>query len=168
MGEQRAIARALADVDALSIRLEILIEKKRAIQEGAMRLLLEGEKRLDGFRGEWQELSLGEVAEIRKGQLLSASTMVSGDVPVIAAGLEPAGFHWLPNRHTRTVTVSASRANAGHVLFHDRPIFATDCSTIEESTRYDLSVSTTRFGCGKPRSVGCRSVVPSRTFTRNS
>lgn len=34
--------------------------------------------------------------------------------------------------------VSASGANAGYVAFHTYPIFASDCSTIEESHDYDV------------------------------
>ena len=52
--EQRAIAAALSDVDALISGLERLIEKKRAIKQGAMQELLTGKRRLPGFSGEWE------------------------------------------------------------------------------------------------------------------
>jgi len=47
--EQRAIAEALSDVDALLEALERLIAKKRAIKQGAMQALLTGRVRLPGF-----------------------------------------------------------------------------------------------------------------------
>ncbi|MCC6780661.1 MAG: restriction endonuclease subunit S [Hyphomicrobiales bacterium] len=56
--EQRAIAAALSDVDAL-------IAKKRAIKTAAMQQLLTGKTRLPGFSGEWDTQQLGEFAEIR-------------------------------------------------------------------------------------------------------
>lgn len=59
--EQNAIATALSDVDELIDSLENLIEKKKAIKQGAMQELLTGRKRLPGFKGEWTEKPLGEL-----------------------------------------------------------------------------------------------------------
>ena len=58
--EQQAIASALSDVDALLAAMTKLIEKKRAIKQGAMQELLTGKKRLAGFTGKWVEKRLGE------------------------------------------------------------------------------------------------------------
>ncbi len=54
--EQTAIATALSDVDALITSLEKLIEKKRAIKQGAMQELL---KPKEG----WETKTLGEIGE---------------------------------------------------------------------------------------------------------
>ncbi len=51
--EQRAIATALSDVDALIAGLEKLIAKKRDLKQAAMQQLLTGQTRLPGFSGEW-------------------------------------------------------------------------------------------------------------------
>ena len=51
--EQRAIAAALSDVDALLGALERLIAKKRDLKQAAMQQLLTGQTRLPGFSGEW-------------------------------------------------------------------------------------------------------------------
>ena len=59
--EQRRIAAALSDADALITALERLIAKKRAVKQGAMQELLTGKRRLPGFNGEWVEKKLGEV-----------------------------------------------------------------------------------------------------------
>lgn len=59
--EQQMIAEALSDVDELIDSLENLIEKKKAIKQGAMQELLTGRKRLPGFKGEWLEKSLGDL-----------------------------------------------------------------------------------------------------------
>jgi type I restriction enzyme S subunit len=52
--EQRAIAEALSDVDALIGTLDRLIAKKRDLKQAAMQQLLTGQKRLPGFSGEWE------------------------------------------------------------------------------------------------------------------
>lgn len=62
--EQEKIAEALSDVDGLLAAMTKLIEKKRAIKQGAMQQLLTGKKRLAGFTGKWVEKRLGDVVEI--------------------------------------------------------------------------------------------------------
>ena len=61
--EQRAIAAALSDVDALLGGLDRLIAKKRDLKQAAMQQLLTGQTRLPGFHGEWEVKRLGDVAE---------------------------------------------------------------------------------------------------------
>ncbi|HCD6628999.1 TPA: restriction endonuclease subunit S [Pseudomonas aeruginosa] len=58
--EQRAIATALSDMDALLDGLDRLIAKKRAIKRATMQQLLTGQTRLPGFSGEWEEKRLGD------------------------------------------------------------------------------------------------------------
>jgi type I restriction enzyme S subunit len=52
--EQRAIAKALSDVDALLAKIDQLIAKKRDLKQAAMQQLLTGQTRLPGFSGEWE------------------------------------------------------------------------------------------------------------------
>lgn len=69
--EQRAIAEALSDIDALIAALDTLIEKQRAIKQATMQQLLTGKTRLPGFSGAWETRRLGEVANFYKGLGLS-------------------------------------------------------------------------------------------------
>jgi type I restriction enzyme, S subunit len=66
--EQRSIAQALSDVDALIAALEKLIAKKRYLKTATMQQLLMGKMRLPGFKGEWEVKLLGEIAGITMGQ----------------------------------------------------------------------------------------------------
>jgi len=136
--EQTAISTVLSDTDALIEHLEKLIAKKKAIKQGAMQQLLTGKKRLPGFNGEWKVKKLGEIAEIKKGQLITDRTRINGSIPVIAGGKALAYYHNKANRRGKTITVSGSGANSGYVTFHTKPIFASDCSTIEESKNYSI------------------------------
>ncbi|MBS6881927.1 MAG: restriction endonuclease subunit S [Clostridiaceae bacterium] len=63
--EQVAVAEALSDVDSLISSLQKLIEKKKAIKQGAMQELLTGKKRLSGFNEEWEELNFAESAKLK-------------------------------------------------------------------------------------------------------
>jgi len=65
--EQRTIATALSDVDALIAALDKLIAKKRAIKTAAMQQLLTGKKRLPGFSGVWSEISIGAEIDLLTG-----------------------------------------------------------------------------------------------------
>lgn len=131
IAEQTAIATALSNIDELISQTEKLIDKKIAIKQGVMQELL---KPKEG----WVMKKLGDVCKIIKGQLITDSSRVHGDIPVIAGGKKPAYFHNLPNRFDKTITISGSGASAGYVSFHDYPIFASDCSTISESLNYDI------------------------------
>ncbi|MDG4549681.1 MAG: restriction endonuclease subunit S, partial [Candidatus Contendobacter sp.] len=59
--EQRAIAAALSDVDALLAKLDQLIAKKRDIKQATMQQLLTGRTRLPGFSGEWEVKQFGDL-----------------------------------------------------------------------------------------------------------
>ena len=80
LAEQRAIAGALSDADALIDSLEQLIAKKRLLKQGAMQDLLTGKKRLPGFEGEWEVVCLGNVSNFFKGKGLPKSAISSSGV----------------------------------------------------------------------------------------
>jgi len=66
--EQRAIAEALADVDAAIDAVDKLIAKKRDLRTGAMQRLLVGEQRLEARTTPWRVKKLGDhVTFLRNG-----------------------------------------------------------------------------------------------------
>jgi len=85
--EQRAIATALGDVDALMAGLDRLIAKKRDLKQAAMQQLLTGQTRLPGFSGEWEVKRLKQVAEISTGINKPLSEMGSGALYVTVQDL---------------------------------------------------------------------------------
>jgi type I restriction enzyme S subunit len=62
--EQRAIAAALSDMDALINSLDSLIAKKRDMKHAAMQQLLSGKIRLPGFKDAWVCEKLGKLSEL--------------------------------------------------------------------------------------------------------
>ncbi len=84
--EQRAIAAALSDMDALLDGLERLIAKKRDLKQAVMQQLLAGQTRLPGFSGEWEVKRLGELAEMGSGgtPLSSVAAYYGGDIPWVS------------------------------------------------------------------------------------
>lgn len=69
--EQRAIATALSDVDALLAKIDQLIAKKRDLKQAAMQQLLTGQTRLPGFGGEWEVKRLGDLFAFSGGHTAS-------------------------------------------------------------------------------------------------
>jgi len=134
--EQEAAGEALQDIEEQILMLDGLIAKKNHIKQASMQELLTGKRRLPGFEGEWEVKRLGDVVQIRKGQLITSDAVLPGDIPVIAGGRQPAYYHAAANRNGRTITISASGASAGFVALYDEPIFASDCSTISEAESY--------------------------------
>lgn len=64
LSEQRRIATALSNVDALIAAVEKKIEKKKLIKQGAMQQLLTGKKRLNGYKGEWSNVNIGSLCKL--------------------------------------------------------------------------------------------------------
>jgi type I restriction enzyme S subunit len=79
--EQRAIAEALSDVDALLDAQDRLIAKKRDLKQAAMQQLLTGQTRLPGFHGEWEVKRLGDVARIKTGSRNNEDKAEDGQYP---------------------------------------------------------------------------------------
>ncbi len=84
--EQRAIASALSDVDALLGALDRLIDKKRDLKQAAMQQLLTGQTRLPGFHCEWEVKRLGDVLTICHGRNQREVQVEDGAYPILATG----------------------------------------------------------------------------------
>jgi type I restriction enzyme, S subunit len=81
--EQRAIAAALSDVDALLGGLDRLIAKKRHLKQAAMQQLLTGQTRLPGFQEEWDTVKAGDIGQFRGGNAfpIKFQGAASGEYP---------------------------------------------------------------------------------------
>lgn len=96
--EQRAIATALSDVDALLAALDRLIAKQRDLKQAAMQQLLTGQTRLPGFTGKWETKRLGEICEIAMGRT----------PPRLNQAYWGRGYKWLSISDLQTKVVSTS------------------------------------------------------------
>ena len=86
--EQRDIAEALGDMDALLDSLNRLITKKQDLKRAVMQQLLTGKVRLPGFRGAWEEKRLGDLLEYeRPDRYIVRNPVYSsyGNIPVLTA-----------------------------------------------------------------------------------
>ena len=82
----------------------------------------------------WRVGTLGEIAEFKRGYIITKSNTKEGSVPVVAGGLEPAYFHNQSNTSSRVITISGSGANAGFTRMYYQPVWASDCSFVDNAS----------------------------------
>lgn len=93
MIEQERIVEALMDIDALIMRLNKLIVKKKGIRQGTMQILVTGKKRLDGFSGGWITKPLEQLCDlITDGSHESPSEYLDGFYMPSVKDMTDSGF----------------------------------------------------------------------------
>ena len=81
----------------------------------------------------WKVGKLGDLCQFKRGKNLLSKDAAGGEIPVVAAGLEPACYHNISNTKSPVVTVSGSGANAGFMRMYYQEVWASDCSFIDTS-----------------------------------
>ena len=79
----------------------------------------------------WEVKLVGEAVDIKRGKTITEKETTTGNVKVVAAGLDFSYYHNVSNRASNCITISGSGENAGFVNFWREPIYASDCSTIQ-------------------------------------
>lgn len=117
--EQRAIATALSSFDAYISDLADLIEKKKAIREGAVTDLMTGKTRLSGFAAPWESDTLGNLGTFTKGAPLSKADITETGTPFILYGELYTTYHevtYTVNRHTKKDALEECISRIGDVI----------------------------------------------------
>ena len=145
--EQRAIAAAHSDMDALLDGLDRLIAKKRDIKKAAMQQLLTGRTRLPGFSAQWEERPLCEIGEIKSGGTPSTTQVQFWDggvpwcTPTDVTALR--GRKYLMNT-ARTISAAGLKFSSAE-LIPPQSLIITSRATIGECA-INLSPVTTNQG----------------------
>ena len=96
-----------------------------------------GGKMVDSELGQipegWRVQTFGDLIKPQKGKNITRAQVTIGSIPVVAGGLMPSCYHNTSNTHCPVVTISASGANAGYVKMYHMPIWAADCSYIDDT-----------------------------------
>ena len=117
--EQRRIARALSEMDDHIDNLAELIEKKKAIRDGALEDLMSGRTRLTGFDKPWKEAELGRVGTFTKGAPLSKAHISNSGTPFILYGELYTTYHEVTYkvfRHTEESAADEHYSRIGDVI----------------------------------------------------
>ena len=83
---------------------------------------------------------LKDCTEMKRGSSATKSTLVSGGIPVISGGKEPAFYCNVANRDGETITVAGSGAGAGYVQYWNIPIFVNDAFSVK-----GLEIANTKY-----------------------
>ena len=84
--EQQRIIKAISAFDTHIDNLTELIEKKKAIREGALFDLITGKKRLHGFHEKWSSSKIGNILSILHGQNQKQVESLHGRYPILGTG----------------------------------------------------------------------------------
>lgn len=140
--EQKRIADILSAYDNL---IENNQKQIKLLEEAAQRLYKqwfidlcypghETTKIVDGLPKGWRKGIVGEIAEFKRGKVITKAQVAEGNIPVVAGGLEPAYYHNTANTTAPVITVSGSGANAGFAQLYNENVFASDCSFADINT----------------------------------
>ena len=93
---------------------------------------------VDGVPEGWERKKLIDIAEFKRGKTITRDSIIEGNVPVVAGGLEPAYYHNTANTISPVITVSGSGANAGFTRLYYENVWASDCSFADMNTTKHL------------------------------
>lgn len=88
----------------------------------------------------WLVDTIGNYADVKRGELITEKESQKGNIKVVAAGINYSYLHNNSNRNENTITISGSGANAGHINFWREPIFASDCTTVRGKSDTDTII----------------------------
>ena len=92
---------------------------------------------VDGVPDGWKKGMLGDIAEFKRGKTITKKQAISGEIPVVAGGKEPAYWHNISNTEAPVITVSAS-GNAGFTRLYYQKVWASDCSYLDNGATENL------------------------------
>lgn len=94
---------------------------------------------------EWHFGKLNEIGKFVRGKNITSAEMQEGEIPVISAGIEPSGYHNESNVKGKSLTMSASGANAGYLKYNLDDIWAADCSYYQNEDNIWFVYSSLKF-----------------------
>jgi len=124
--EQRAIASALSDGDALLDGLTRLIAKKRDLKQAAMQQLLTGQTRLPGFHGGWERVSLSSVCSMKSGTAITSTKIDQQSTFPCYGGNGLRGFTTSASHRGEFALIGRQGALCGNVFGVEGEFFASE------------------------------------------
>lgn len=122
---QKRIVKLLNSIDK---KIELNYEINNNLYEEAVALYK------DKFKGICQgKKTIGDYIVPKRGKNLLTRDAIDGDTPVVAGGIDLSAYHNQSNTKSPVITISASGANAGYTNLWNIPVWASDCSYIDDS-----------------------------------
>lgn len=122
---QRKVSKILSEIDEkIDLNNKInnnLFEEAEALYKDKFKGIGQGKK------------TIGDYIFPKRGKNLLTRDAIHGDTPVVAGGIDPSAYHNQFNTKSPVITISASGANAGYTNLWNIPVWASDCSYIDNS-----------------------------------
>ncbi len=151
LSEQRAIATALNEVDALLGALERLIAKKHDLKQATMQQLLTGQTRLPGFHGQWEVKTVAELEKLKlvklsRGKVISKKDIEStpGEFPIYSSSVHNEGLFGCYGEFMFNEELITWSVDGGGNFFH-RPKHKFSVTNVCGFMRVDVSRISYRF-----------------------
>jgi type I restriction enzyme, S subunit len=145
--EQRAIAEALSDVDALLGALDRLIAKKRDLKQAAIQQLMTGNTRLPGFHGDWEVKSLAATCSMKSGEGITSAAIDQISKYPCYGGNGLRGFTSRFTHDGRHALIGRQGALCGNVFGVERQFFASEHAiVVTASVKTDIRWLTYMLG----------------------
>ena len=104
-----------------------------------------GNKSNMSIPNKWHFGRLAEIGQFARGKNITSTEMKEGEIPVVSAGIEPSGYHNEANVKGKSLTMSASGANAGYLKYNLNDIWAADCSYYQNDENIWFVYSSLKF-----------------------
>ena len=122
---QKKASNILSDIDK---KIELNNEINNNLYEEAVALYKDKFKEIGQSKK-----TIGDYIVPKRGKNLLTRDAIDGDTPVVAGGIAPSAYHNQFNTKSPVITISASGANAGYTNLWNIPVWASDCSYIDDS-----------------------------------
>jgi type I restriction-modification system DNA methylase subunit len=76
-------------------------------------------------------VNLGDVCELKRGQIITQNKIIKGIYPVIGGGRKENAYHNEYNREENTIVISQSGSYAGYVNKYKLKVWASDCFSVQ-------------------------------------
>lgn len=137
--EQHAIATTLSDMDALIEAKTALLEKKRAIKQGAMQELLTGRRRLPGFAvTPMKQTDIGEIPEDWEVRELGSLVDICSAKRVLQSQWKSDG---IPFYRTREIIVLAEQGSVENELYISQELYKRNSCICPAPTEGDIMLT---------------------------
>lgn len=139
ISEQHAIATALSDMDALIEAKTALLEKKRAIKQGALQELLTGRRRLPGFAvTPMKNTELGDIPEDWEVRELGSLVDICSAKRVLQSQWKSDG---IPFYRTREIIVLAEQGSVENELYISQELYKRNSCICPAPTEGDIMLT---------------------------
>lgn len=135
---QEYIVSILEPLEAYTAELTAELTARKAQYEGMLSKVMSKEE-VSGEGIEHKKIK--DIVDVSRGTIITKKQFDNNGIyDVISSSKYPSGKYSEYNRISNTITIVSSGASVGYVNFYEKPIFASDCITVNEKQGSDINI----------------------------